>query len=311
MKNKIDYIGVLTGVSEESANGILTNCCVVSLAKNEELFSLGCINNSLYLLLSGELLINFNRDIDETIHLFRGETVGEMSVIDGSPTSAQVVASKDSTLLEIKGADFWRLINASHQFSLNMLQQLSRRVREDNHIIAEGVEERQQLIAHSVLDPMTSHYNRRWLTENGDRILTRSKMSGKPLSILMLDIDHFKQVNDQYGHQAGDTILEQVAKIIKSVIRPTDFAVRYGGEEFLVLLTETSLEDARIPANRLREQVEKSTKSTSVDGFLPAVTISCGIATNSNEINTLKNVIKEADEQLYNAKERGRNIVCG
>ncbi len=311
MGNKIDYIGVLTGVSEESADGILNNCSVVELSENEELFSLGCANNSLYLLLSGELCVNFNRDSDDPIHLFRGETVGEMSVIDGSPTSAQVIASKYSTLLEIKGEDFWRLINASHQFSLNMLQQLSRRVREDNHIIAEGVEERQQLIAHSVLDPMTSLYNRRWLTENGDRILNRSKMSGEPLSLLMLDIDHFKQVNDQYGHQAGDTILEQAAKIIKSVIRPTDFAVRYGGEEFLIILTETSLEDAHIPANRLRRSVETNTIASSIQDKLPSVTISCGIATITAGQNEIKELTKAADEKLYIAKKNGRNLVCG
>lgn len=308
--NNIEFTGVLSGISKEATIGILSSCSISYHKKDSELFASQQNNSILYILLEGELKVDFEDKNDNIpIKLFAGETVGEMSVIDGSPTSARVYATIDSTLLEINQTDFWRLIRASHQFSMNMLQQLSRRVRKDNTVIKESIEEKNQLLVNSILDPMTTLYNRRWLSENGERILNRFKISKQPFSVLMLDIDHFKNVNDSYGHQTGDEILVSVSKVIKQVIRPTDFAVRYGGEEFLVFLTDTNLSDALIPAERIRSTIEKATKKNIIKDVRPEVTISCGISTLSDNDNSIEILISSADKNLYRAKNSGRNRI--
>jgi diguanylate cyclase (GGDEF)-like protein len=135
--------------------------------------------------------------------------------------------------------------------------------------------------------------------------IERAKRAGQPFSILMLDVDHFKKYNDAHGHQAGDEVLARVSSVLRNSIRPYDCAVRYGGEEFLVMLSATSLERAGESAERIRKQV-------SAESFeVGPVTISIGVAEFPSHGDTAKTVIGKADAALYEAKRAGRDrVVC-
>ena len=127
------------------------------------------------------------------------------------------------------------------------------------------------------------------------------------LSILMIDIDFFKNINDTYGHAAGDIVLEEVAKIIKACTRNVDTAARYGGEEFVVMLNNTSASAAMAVAERIRKSVEE--KSIMYDGKKINVTISIGVSSYNFDLETAKSIVERADKALYESKQNGRNRV--
>ncbi|MEA2646186.1 MAG: hypothetical protein QOE92_1269 [Chloroflexota bacterium] len=163
----------------------------------------------------------------------------------------------------------------------------------------------------SLSDPLTGLANRRFLQEIMLRELRRAQRSNQPVSLIIADIDHFKGVNDTYGHNVGDEVLEQVAGIMLSSVRATDFVIRYGGEEFVILQPETRAADAATVADKLRKTIgDTIMESTSRPGVTLKVTISAGIAAFPIDGQTGEQVILKADKALYWAKQNGRNRVA-
>lgn len=157
-------------------------------------------------------------------------------------------------------------------------------------------------------DHLTQLYNRRYMMEVLEREFQRSQRKASPISMVLMDIDHFKRVNDQYGHQNGDIVLSAIARLAKEDRRSYDIAVRYGGEEFVLVLPETSHEEAVMVAERLREKVQMQTFSGELTNL--RVTISMGVATYpTSNLTTIEDLIREADAALYRAKQGGRNRV--
>jgi len=161
----------------------------------------------------------------------------------------------------------------------------------------------------AITDHLTEIYNRRHFEEILKREFTRALRYNLHLSCLMCDIDHFKRINDTYGHAAGDTVLKETARLIASFLRETDIVGRWGGEEFIVLLTQAKKEDARKVAERILKAVEGHRFQGLPEN--ERVTISIGIASipEDREIDNWEKLIKYADEALYRAKRNGRNRI--
>lgn len=159
-------------------------------------------------------------------------------------------------------------------------------------------------------DPLTGVNNRRFFDQRIEEEVSRAKRQKTPLSCLFVDLDHFKRVNDQYGHQAGDIILKQVATLLNDSLRSTDVLSRYGGEEFVILLTDTNAVDACEIAQRMREQIAALQFSVSY-GRKIQVTLSIGLATLNHygPLQTSKQLLQSADQAVYGAKVSGRNQV--
>ncbi|HJV34311.1 diguanylate cyclase [Geomonas sp.] len=164
-----------------------------------------------------------------------------------------------------------------------------------------------KLVEMSRLDPMTKLLNRSHLELVLQEEMDRARRYGKTLSVLMIDIDFFKRVNDTYGHILGDQVIMRIASILKETVRRIDVVGRYGGEEFCCVLPETSAENARMLAERLREVVAQS--ELEVGGERLKVTISLGVAEQATEGQTLDQLIQAADDALYASKRNGRNMV--
>jgi diguanylate cyclase (GGDEF)-like protein/PAS domain S-box-containing protein len=158
-------------------------------------------------------------------------------------------------------------------------------------------------------DPLTGLYNRGEL----DRLLLeevqRSARYSHPLSVLMIDVDHFKGINDTYGHQVGDEVLRNLAQMLTSFLRAMDHAGRYGGEEFLITLPETTATEAQVVAERIRKGIADSSVALS-SGLDISFTVSIGVATHPDHGVDEDSVLSAADEALYRAKNSGRNRVC-
>ncbi len=156
-------------------------------------------------------------------------------------------------------------------------------------------------------DALTGLPNRRTFGSRIEEAMARHKRSNKPFAIILSDIDHFKSVNDTYGHPVGDEVLRQVAKVFRDNLRETDLPARYGGEEFIVLLEETDLEGAKVIANRVREAVQSLVFQSEQGPF--QCTISMGIGMWPEDNHDIDELIDLADQGLYHSKENGRNQV--
>lgn len=159
----------------------------------------------------------------------------------------------------------------------------------------------------TIVDGLTQIHNKRYLFEALDKELIRARRYDRQLSLLIFDIDYFKNINDQYGHLAGDYVLRELARIVQERIRRDEVFARYGGEEFVIALPETSLQGAVTLAENLRARVE--THGFSFQGERIPVTISVGCAVLGEE-KTAADLIQLADDKLYEAKRAGRNRVC-
>ena len=161
----------------------------------------------------------------------------------------------------------------------------------------------------TTVDGLTQIYNKRYFMEVLEREISRCHRYARDLSLIMFDIDHFKQVNDNYGHLAGDHVLKHLASVIKARIRREDIMARYGGEEFTIILPEIDHFNAMRFSEKIRILVE-NTDFQFEDTNIP-VTISIGVTTASEEVRTPDEFIKIADDNLYEAKHNGRNCVVG
>ncbi|RUM42165.1 MAG: GGDEF domain-containing protein [Desulfurobacterium sp.] len=166
-----------------------------------------------------------------------------------------------------------------------------------------SLQERRELLKDKAYkDILTGLFRREILYDLIEKEFHRSKRYGYHFSILMIDIDNFKKINDTYGHLFGDKVLKKVAETIRKTLRSSDIAIRYGGEEFLVILPHTDLESAKIVGERIRKTIER----LDIDGI--KITISVGIADNTLSPG-LEDLIRKADQALYIAKRTGKNRV--
>lgn len=229
--------------------------------------------------------------LSDVIDKVKAFSVGGVDYIT-KPFDFEEVLARVQTHLKIRG-----LQTQLEEKTASLEAEIARRIK---------AEERLTILAS--MDPLTGIYNRRTFFELAEKELARSQRYGNPITLLMMDIDHFKQVNDTFGHLAGDQILIAFAALCKSHLRSFDLLTRYGGEEFVALLPRTDIQDGVSIAERLR-RVETDAKFD-YEGMVIEITISIGVASlEAGEPVTLPALIERADQALYQAKRMGRNRV--
>jgi diguanylate cyclase (GGDEF)-like protein len=302
---------VLDGVDIEHVSSLLERCDVANLAPGEVLLTMGQPNAVMYMILSGRMSVHLEGGpaSDPVAFIEAGQTVGELSVLDTSPASAHVIAAEHTRVLVLDHSIFWNLVDASHDFSINLLLLLARRLRANNTTVSTNIRLQREYKRNAMVDALTGIYNRRWLEDALPRFVNRFSRSQQPLALLMIDVDHFKRVNDEHGHPAGDAVLVTVAHTLRSAIRPTDHLARYGGEEFAVVLPETGPRAAHGVAERLRSAVKLAPIKDAAGKLLPNVTVSIGGGLLRGAGMTAAQLIAAADANLYASKESGRDRV--
>lgn len=188
------------------------------------------------------------------------------------------------------------------QARINVHQRLARTIRELE-------ENRQALAEQATTDALTRLKNRRYFYEQAEQNLGTCRRYNKDMSVLLLDIDHFKKVNDTFGHHAGDRVLVGVADLLTHMVRNIDSVARFGGEEFAVLVPETNKLGAAVLGERIRAAIERT--PIEADGHSISVTVSIGIVTLAAEkVDSIDQLLSIADRRLYLAKNGGRNRIC-
>lgn len=197
-------------------------------------------------------------------------------------------------------------LSAKNQALLEMNRELEAKVSERTHELAEANSRLAQL---AVTDGLTQLYNHRHFHERLELEVERSRRNGLPLSLFMIDVDHFKHYNDQHGHPAGDEILRQLARLLSGGRRANDFCARYGGEEFGVVLVDTPKLTAAKVAERLRDRIARHPFPYRERQPGGALSISVGVATFPGDADGSEELVRAADQALYVAKDEGRNCV--
>lgn len=267
----------------------------------------------LYIVLRGALAVAADTRTgmaDGTVSkVLPGESVGEQSVLDEEANLAAITALEQSDLLVIEADLVWQLIDESNALARNLLRLLSFRIRAANAQLRRRQKLGEFYRQLSMIDGLTGLYNRAWLNDVLPTMVTTAHAAGTPLALIMIDLDHFKKFNDSHGHLAGDQALRTAAQVLSGALRPTDCAVRYGGEEMMVLLPDTSEKVAFTVAERLCERMRQAVVFGDMRLPLPHITASLGVATLQAEQDEHA-LIAAADAALYRAKEAGRNRVA-
>jgi len=212
--------------------------------------------------------------------------------------------------------DILGLLHLKNAFSANGsgnpeiadLRQMATTLSEYLSLSIANVKLSESLSRQSIQDPQTGLYNRRFMEESLQREITRAARKSKTIGLIMADLDHFKKFNDVYGHAAGDKIISQIGKLFNDKFRGSDIACRYGGEEFLIILPETSLADTVKRADRLREEIKKM-EMVFQGQILGAITMSMGAAAYPDNGTRMEELLRVADTALYKAKQEGRDRV--
>jgi len=205
-------------------------------------------------------------------------------------------------------------LNGANDFLNKPVDSLELQARVNVHhrfarIIRELEESKKALAEQATTDSLTKIKNRRSFYTQAEQNLIACRRYGKDMSLLLLDIDHFKKVNDTFGHHAGDEVLVKVAELLVLMMRGVDAVARFGGEEFAVLLPETNRLGAAVLGERIRSAIEK--EQIKVDNRLIPVTVSIGIATlAAEEVESIDQLLNIADRRMYLAKNGGRNRIC-
>lgn len=294
-------------IEPDIVEGLLSSHSVSTFLPGEYLITRFKPNKDLFLLLKGSVEIYLNEK-DKPLNIIGdGESIGEISLLDGQPASAHVIALSECQVVKIDKDEIWPIAKNSHAFTFNLLKHLVDRLRLFNDQVDTSIKVQHRMEKRATVDALTGLYNRRWFDEQFDSILNRCKKENQSFSFIMIDIDHFKQVNDQYGHAVGDIVLHKSGEILLEHLRERDAAVRYGGEELSLILPNTTLEQAVDIAERIRIIIEKTEFQYSKDKKLNiTVSIGCSSYTGSED---KKKIMKLADDALYQAKENGRNQV--
>ena len=310
-KDILPTMRLFHGVAVDAIAGYLDQMAELRIPSDEILLQPGQWNHHVFLILEGQLQVHLESlQTPPLVTLGAGECVGEMSTIQSDHASAYVVATQPSRLLVIERQTLWSLINNSHGVARNLLHILAGRVRSDNHKIVGAMESQREWKHNALVDALTGLHNRRWLQQTLDRVMGRARHDGDVLSLLMVDLDNFKPLNDTYGHLTGDEVLSMVARTLQENLRPNDTAARFGGDEFVAVLPSTTLEEALQIADRLRMAVGDTPMMAAGGVRLPQVRVSIGVAEMQPDMDGTS-LLNAVDAALYRAKHQGRDQVAG
>lgn len=306
---RLARLPLFAGESPAQLEWIVPMCAHHQLRPGEALLTPKRFDDRIYVVLSGQLQVQLDDSDPQVLALVGpGHWVGEMSVLEGLPPSAQVIAPVPTRLLSVEGQALRMLLDHSAPVAGNLLRALSRRLRNDNHLVGQSILQRRASEAHARVDPLTGLHNRRWLDESLQNLLELHEHRGGELSIMMLDLDRFKPYNDIHGHLAGDRALAAFAAAAERHLRANDRLARFGGEELVALLPGAPLAEALAVADRVRAAVAAEA-ITGHDGEpLPSVTVSIGVAPWQRG-DTAQRLLDRGDAALYRAKALGRNRV--
>ncbi len=311
----IDIFSELTEGELEEISGVLQREVV---AKSKVLFREGDAGNELFIVEAGSFgsSIKLPDGAEREIAVFKaGNFFGEMSIFEQAPRSATCYAKEESAVLRLADVDFFSLLSAQPELAIKvmyrMLTIVTQRLESTGAFLSDMVTWGEKARKRAITDELTGVYNRKYLEDVVSDYFRSAERNHTPLTLAMVDLDRFREINEEYGNKMGDRAILEAVAVFRRILPDKDIVARYGGDEFTVLLPETSLEQARAYAEEIRKEVEGLTFLKEAGGSTDRVTTSQGLATYPECARDLKGLRAAADEALYRAKDAGKNrVVC-
>lgn len=275
---------------------------VEQYASGVDIVEMGDPGHALFIVIEGQVQVLYpSRSNDfELARLGPGECFGEMALLNEMPRSATVRAVNEVSTLTLKKDEFRKQLLSMPSVAVALLSSLSTRIRNADEQIS-GLSDK------AMKDPLTGLLNRRAFNDRINEEADRTRRYGDPFSLIMIDLDKFKSINDSFGHDTGDAILAWVGRLLNEHTRAADSAYRIGGEEFAILCPSSSGEVTQKAARRLIDVVAGARPPVSFD---LTVTMSAGYATAPIDGRRPDELFQKADQALLRAKREGRNRVC-
>jgi diguanylate cyclase (GGDEF)-like protein len=248
-------------------------------------------------------------------HFGAGDFFGEMSIFENAPRSATCSCSDTCTLLGLHERDFYRMIESRPDIAVKIMYRMlnitTQRLRDTGEFLSDMVQWGEAARRRSITDQLTGAYNRRFLDDAMPAQLDLARNGGTPLSLVMVDLDFFRDINAEHGQEGGDRCIVEVVRVFKEIFRESDMLARFGGDEFTVLMPGTASGAAFDIAERARSTVESLGIMKGCGGRGAGLTLSVGIAAFPEHADDVGGLKKMADDALYRAKDGGRNrVVC-
>ena len=302
----IAHAPLFAGANISALQNVLKTCELRSLRVGDVLLEPGQPNARLFVLLKGKLHVCMTRSNRTFLSSVEpGDYVGEVSLWDEQSPTAYVFAQMDSLVLSLSREQLSQIIHCTDTVCFNLLRIQAERFRRHTEMLKTAKENLRHLRLRADTDSLTGLRNRVWFFDVMKSQLEVCDRADQEAVLAVLDIDHFKQVNDTYGHPAGDALLCAVADVLANSFRSNDLLARFGGEEFVIFLVGTPLESAIRVLEKLLQTIE-ALEITLSDGRLVRCTASIG-ATELHHGEEVETLIARADRMLYRAKHNGRN----
>ncbi|MBN2038744.1 MAG: GGDEF domain-containing protein [Spirochaetes bacterium] len=285
--------------------------------KGEVIFNEGGNAEELYVIKEGEILITRqkkNKGSIDVARLISNEFFGELNLFVRTPRTATATAIRDTTLLTfpMKEVDFKDVLQKHPEISARILHKflaiIAGRIRNTNTMISEKTPWIRDLRRQLFSDKLTGLYNRTYVEEDLVSLLPKY---GESTSLIMIKPDNFKEINDKFGHDAGDKVLRLIAIFLQSILRESDIGIRYRGDELAALLPDTETGSAMKMAEDIRSTITEMDISNATDGKLAKITVSVGVATYPYHATNSIMLADRAHEKMFEAREKGGNrIIC-
>jgi len=318
-------VRIFYDLTDEEIRNLLELLHPRQLKKGDTLFQQGDPGGELFVVESGALGIAVTLDDGKNLEIAafkKGDFFGEMSIFEKEPRSATCYAKSRSRLLAMNEREFFQLVESNPvsagKVMTRMLAVTRRRLEDTGGFLSDMVQWGEDARRRAITDALTGLYNRRYLEEALEEYFMKARNGSKPLSLVMLDLDHFREINEKYSEKIGDRVITAAAEIYRRFLRQTDVAARYGGDEFTFILPDTDAETAHALMESIRRAIEESdlledairdSRVKSTNSSLPKVTTSQGLACYPQHATDAKTLREAADGALYRAKETGRNRV--
>jgi diguanylate cyclase (GGDEF)-like protein len=314
----LQSVEILSQLTKEELKTIKKCMKFIQISSGNVLFHQGDEGRELYIVKSGKVAICIklpNGDEHILVQFSPGNFFGDMSIFENAPRSATCRIISDSTLFSLLDKYFFDLMKDNPKIAIKimykMLNVITQRLQNTGGFLTDMVRWGEDASKRAITDPFTGCYNRRFLDDKLDDFFTTAKNNQQPFSLVMIDLDYFRQINEAYGHEIGDKTILEVVNVFKEYLREKDVIARYGGDEFTVLMPETPLKQAEEVAKTICKKVSNLTLLEGLNGPIKTITLSQGIAAFPESSEELKELKEKADKALYKAKEDGRNrAVC-
>ncbi|HUI72659.1 MAG TPA: diguanylate cyclase, partial [Spirochaetia bacterium] len=314
----LERVAVFSLLSHDDVERVTRHLSSVELAEGQTLFREGETGKEMYILAEGKVAITIRLPDgaeQQIAEVSPGDFFGEMSIFDNAPRSATCRALSPSVVFSLSKDAFGDIIVQHPRIALKLMYRMlnvtTQRLRDTSQFVSEMVLWGESARKRAITDELTGVYNRRFLEDSLGGYVSEAGEKGAPLALVMVDLDHFRDINEMYGQPKGDEAIRSASAIFRSLLKDRGIIARYGGDEFVIILPNTGAADATELMNRVREDVAKLDILKDVKGPITRVTSSMGVAAfpeHATDVSTLRTV---ADAALYRAKESGRNrVVC-